>query len=116
MTRLKQIQGYDHYLVSDDGEVISLRFNKRKVLKPHQHPKGYLQVALWKDKKQKTFWVHKLVLESFDRPRAVGEVCLHLDDDPTNNRLDNLRWGTPKENTAQMIERGREHFHFRDGQ
>jgi hypothetical protein len=33
--------------------------------------------------------------------------CRHLDGNPSNNRPDNLRWGTAKENAADMIRHGR---------
>ncbi len=104
--RIKQIIGYDHYLVTDEGQVISIRYEKRKVLKHHIHSKGYPQVSLWKNKRQRTFWVHRLVLETFVGPRAEGEVCMHLDGNPANNRLENIRWGTPKENAQQMVRDG----------
>jgi len=33
--------------------------------------------------------------------------CRHLDDNPTNNRPDNLRWGTRLENMADRFHNGR---------
>jgi hypothetical protein len=43
--------------------------------------------------------IHRAVCEAFHGvapfPRAV---VIHLDDDATNNKPDNLRWGTQKEN------------------
>ena len=32
--------------------------------------------------------------------------CLHDDDDPTNNRLSNLSWGTPKKNHETIDRNG----------
>lgn len=104
------IPGSEGYLATRGGKILSTRFGKVKALKDAPHPKGYRSVALWKDKKQKTFWVHKLVLMAFDRDRLPGEVCLHENDNPADNRLSNIKWGTPKENTEQMIRRGRENF------
>jgi hypothetical protein len=36
-------------------------------------------------------------------------VCRHLDGNPINNRLENLRWGTHKENKADAIKHGTAH-------
>lgn len=43
--------------------------------------------------------VHRLVCEAFNGPApSERAVVIHLDEDATNNRADNLRWGTQKEN------------------
>jgi hypothetical protein len=43
--------------------------------------------------------VHRLVCEAFHGPPPFeGAVVIHLDEDARNNRADNLRWGTQKEN------------------
>lgn len=43
--------------------------------------------------------VHQLVCEAFHGPKPFPEsVVLHLDEDAMNNRPENLRWGTQKEN------------------
>lgn len=45
------------------------------------------------------FKVHRLVCEAFHGPQPSPEhIVLHLDEDPSNNRSDNLRWGTREEN------------------
>lgn len=54
----------------------------------------------------KTFKVHRLVCEAFHGPSPFrGAVVMHLDDDPANNRPENLKWATQKENlnTRQFI-------------
>lgn len=61
------------------------------------HSKGYV----------KTFFVHRLVLMAFVGPCPEGmEACHFPDRDPTNNRLDNLRWGTHLENVSHKIVHG----------
>ena len=55
----------------------------------------------------KTFKVHRLVCEAFHGPAPFDSaVVMHLDDDPANNRPENLRWATQKENlnSDQFIE------------
>lgn len=44
--------------------------------------------------------VHSLVLEAFVGPRPEGLECRHLNGNPLDSRLENLRWGTKSENYA----------------
>lgn len=48
---------------------------------------------------KRTFKIARLVCEAFHGPAPSGmSVTIHIDEDPTNNRPENLRWGTQKEN------------------
>lgn len=61
--------------------------------------------------KRKRIPVHVLVLEAFIAPRPGPDYwALHRDDNPFNNNLLNLYWGSPTENAA---DRGR-NGHNRD--
>jgi hypothetical protein len=64
-------------------------------------------------------WVHiggrhrripNLVLEAFVGLPQRGLECCHRDDDPSNNRLSNLRWGTRSDNTYDRVRNGRHHL------
>lgn len=44
--------------------------------------------------------IHRCVLLAFDRAPNEGEVCRHLNDVKDDNRLENLKWGSHKENSA----------------
>jgi hypothetical protein len=44
--------------------------------------------------------VHRLILEAFVGPCPPGMCCRHLNGIKADNRIENLTWGTPKENTA----------------
>ena len=47
----------------------------------------------------KNYKVHRLVCEAFHGPAPDGmTVVLHLNEDALDNRPENLRWGTQKEN------------------
>lgn len=49
--------------------------------------------------KGKTYRVARLVCEAFHgRPPFPDAVCMHVDENAANNRADNLKWGTQKEN------------------
>lgn len=46
-----------------------------------------------------TIRIHQAVCEAFHGPKPFPEaVVIHLDENPLNNRADNLKWGTQKEN------------------
>ena len=64
-------------------------------------------VKLQKDKKAYTFAPHRIVMEAFVGPRPEGMECCHYDGDRLNNRLDNLRWDTPKNNHKDTVRHGR---------
>lgn len=43
--------------------------------------------------------MHQLVCEAFHGPKPFDKaVVIHLDEDGLNNRAENLKWGTQKEN------------------
>ena len=49
--------------------------------------------------KGKNYKVHRLVCEAFHgAPPEGSTVVLHLNEDGTDNRSENIRWGTQKEN------------------
>lgn len=49
--------------------------------------------------KGKTYKVHRLVCEAFNGSPPKGRnVCMHINEDYRDNRPENLRWGTQKEN------------------
>lgn len=52
----------------------------------------------------KNYQVHRLVLAAFVGPCPPGHEVRHLDGDPTNNTLRNLRYGTREQNAADRIE------------
>ena len=111
MTEWRTIPGFSNYEVSTDGKVRSYWKKKPKILKQQaNHRGGHMAVRLTPDGgKQCTRFVHSLVLTAFVGPRPDGMYALHKDDDPTNNTLDNLYWGTPSENIRQSVKRGRHH-------
>ncbi len=59
-------------------------------------------------KKVTTVMFHQLVADAFlSAPSAGRNVTRHLNGDPTDNRAENLAWGTQKENMNDCIRHGR---------
>ncbi len=76
---------------------------KGKMLRPGRRSSGHVTVALGRGNSQQ---VHALVLLAFVGPRPEGQEVLHLNHDPTDNRLENLRYGTRSENLKMDYARG----------
>lgn len=68
---------------------------------------GYRGVCLCDGPRRKIFLVHNLVLLAFVGPAPLGADCRHLDGDKDNNHLENLQYGTRKENCADTMRHGR---------
>ena len=68
---------------------------------------GYCQVSLWKYGKRKVFLVHRLVLHVFVGECPENMEVRHLNSIPTDNRLENLAYGTRSENTIDTLNLGR---------
>jgi hypothetical protein len=105
----KDIKGYEGlYQVSNMGRVKSMKWNKERILKVITNRKGYSQVHLSKNGLQIKLLIHRLVAEAFIlNPHNLPNV-LHGDDNPANNCVENLRWGTQKENIEDRNNKGRQ--------
>ncbi len=97
-----RIPDHDAYEVSTDGEVRRWLTGQR--LRLTVRASGHLKVSLGKETRTKS--VHRLVLESFVGPCPEGMECRHLNGDPSDNRLSNLRWGTHRENMLDSVRHG----------
>lgn len=95
------VVGYDGlYEVSADGAVWSSR--KRRWLKPYVTPhNGYLRVTLQRGGEKRGRYVHRIVCEAFHGPCPRGHQVAHRNGNRTDNRAENLRWLTPRQNTAE---------------
>ncbi len=110
----RDIQGESGYRIGKDGSVWTCRIlgsrppgtkfsDCWRKLKPRPSDRfGHLKVSL----SGKPRSVHRLVLEAFIGPSPPGMECRHLDGNPRNNNLDNLKWGTKKENMQDMMRHG----------
>ena len=105
------IEGYENlYEVSNLGRVRSLertvikkngvtRKFHGKILKPGTRRDGYLSVQLCKNGIVRSFLIHRLVSTAFLPTSDKKFQVNHLDEDKTNNTVENLEWCTAKENT-----------------
>lgn len=104
------VPGFPGYKVGSDGTAWSClvpgrwgRMGQWKKLIARKAGAGYLAVSLSGKSRR---YIHRLVLQAFVGPCPDGSECRHLDGNPRNNRLENLCWGTRKENTADSVRHG----------
>ena len=85
--------------VSDDGHVL-------RELSQWEDRLGYKYVTI-SNAKHKNQQVHRLVAKAFI-PYDIGSdgIVMHKDDDPSNNTVQNLKWGTYTQNITDAYEHG----------
>ncbi len=111
----RHVPDWPGYCAGSDGSVWSCwKRGRYRGIAPNWHTrklqpgsKGYLLVGLQATGKRRMAKVHQLVLEAFQGPRPPGAESRHLDSVRTNNKLDNLVWGTPTENRRDAVREGR---------
>ena len=96
------------YQVSNQGRIKSLGNGnntnaKEKILKPGKNNSGYLFVRLCKDGNVKKFFVHRLIAHIFVDGYFDGAEVDHINTNPSDNRTENLRWVTNKDNKRNQI-------------
>lgn len=102
MPILVPIEGYEgRYLISDDGNVYSVRPEGERLLK-QQFGGPYPTISLThpKTRKGKIWRVHSLVARHFVPGYRPDLEVNHKNGIKTDNRAENLEWVTPKENMA----------------
>src|ERR1017187_2831030 len=93
-----KIKDYPDYSIESTGKIWSHKRAIPRLLKQCDAGKGYLIVALFNDNGKQFVSVHRIVAQHFlPNPLNLPNVC-HKDDDPTNNDVSNLFWGTQKDN------------------
>lgn len=119
----RPIKGFgDRYEVSDDGRVRSIarvvtcRNGVPKTFKQQELSRSMVQGTYWKvvlygdDLKRHNRNVHVLVCEAFHGDRPEGQQVRHLNGISTDNRAENLAWGTQSENMIDRVLHGRDQF------
>ena len=102
---IKTIPGYSAYQAYNDGRIWS---KKRGIfLKLHLNKKGYFQVTLRKNGKNKRESIHRLILQTFEIQPDGKNVCDHVDRNKTNNKLENLRWATIRGNSQNRSDQSK---------
>jgi len=101
--RIRWAVGYEgHYAVTDKGGVYSYKQSEPRKLSPWEQTVNgsynRLVVSFSMNGIVTKKFVHHLVLLAFSGPRE-GRVCRHLNGNSTDNRIENLKWGTMQQNS-----------------
>lgn len=78
-------------------------------LEQRPNPNGYMRITVGKYRpgmRQERLYVYHLMLRTFRGVKPEGLLCRHLDDDPANNRLENLAYGTWQDNADDRVRNG----------
>lgn len=114
----RDIKGYEgYYQVSNLGNIRSLNRRvwhsgnncfmdiKGRDIKVNNDKNGYPRVTLHKKGKLDTIHVHQLVAQAFMGHERCGHALVvdHIDNDPSNNNVDNLQLVSSRYNTSKGI-------------
>lgn len=108
MENWKNIKGYEGlYQVSDLGRIKNVRTNKIRALQVHKVKNknriyNKCSIILWKNGKGENFTLARLVYQTFNGDIPLGYQIDHINNQPDDNRLENLQCITASENNKKI--------------
>lgn len=99
--RVRTKEGKTTYTEMHGTRVWKQRILKQKVSKDNNH-----RVSLWKDGKERTWLVHRLVAFAFIPETEGKEYVNHINGDRYNNSVENLEWCNHVENNNHAFDTG----------
>lgn len=115
----REVKGYEgYYEVSNIGNVRALerivcngRISPAKDVTKRKDNYGYYHVGLNKNAKETTRRIHRLVAQAFIPNPEKKPFLDHINTVRTDNRVENLRWVTPKENNDNKLSKEKIKYH-----
>jgi hypothetical protein len=98
----RPIPGHPRLFATSEGNVISYKRKKPRVLQGAPHAGGYRRIRVTVPAKGEPdagrMFVHELIALAFHGPKPEGFVTRHLNGNPADNRPENLAYGTHEQN------------------
>lgn len=112
---MKQIQDFEDYFITEEGDIYSLKTGTLVKLKPWlDGKKRYFMITLCKNGTKTKKLIHRLVAMAFiENPNGLPEVN-HKNHNSLDNSKDNLEWVTRQQNMAHCFEKHSQIRNFRE--
>lgn len=106
MKGYEPLKGYEQqYMINREGDIV--RIETGRIKKSTINNSGYKTIHLCREGLIRSYLVHRLVaLQFIPNPNNYPQVN-HLDNNKTNNCVDNLQWCTPEMNMQQEARQGK---------
>ncbi|CAL5975634.1 Conserved_hypothetical protein [Hexamita inflata] len=106
------IEGYDNYEISKNGIVRNK--NTKKIIKQYREKKGYLRLNIFDDKQNKYIkqLTHRLLAQTFIPNPNNLPLIDHINRDKQDNRIQNLRWVSNRDNTRNIKQYNKHVFQY----
>lgn len=105
----KTIESYPNYMIDESGNIKNI---KGRYIKPRYDKRGYLRVNLSHNGEKRTFFVHQLVMQTFNGLGKKYAVIDHIDGNKENNNINNLRYVSLGENIELAILKRNDELNF----
>jgi len=108
----REIDGFPGYRVGSDGTIWSKRLSGGRIAREWRQMtggfdrNGYRKVTLCNSGSQVCWRVSRIVIVAFHGPAPAGMECCHRNGDKTDDRAENLRWGTHCDNIRDKLIHG----------
>lgn len=105
MKKIECIESDAEYYCDINGNI----YGPRGRLKPRMggYKKQYCRFGARLNGKQKDFYIHRIILQTFKGPPPTQiHQAAHINGNPLDNRIENLVWATPLENSLHKISHG----------
>ena len=107
--QINKIEGYEdilpRYWINKEGQITNKETGKTIKWLISRH--GYYYCHLWTNNRNRYIRMHRLLALAFIPNPNDYPLVRHLNDIKTDNRLENLAWGTMSENMKDSIKNGK---------
>lgn len=93
------IPGHDGYYLTEDNKIIGKKGNPLSLT---NSGKGHMFANVFVNGKSKLLYLHRAIALVHVKGYFEGAVVDHIDRNPKNNSISNLRWVTQKQNCSNV--------------